>query len=108
MRRICFLLLTFLFSLQLFAGETNPIADEFAGTVMQGHIIKSDLSLTDSVGDMLGDTDSVSTSTDLEDQTLPASLAILPLDWHSFPHLYPRVNDGTSVCMLLLRPPPAV
>lgn len=45
---------------------------------------------------------------DLEDQTLPVPVATLPLDWQSFPHLYPHVSGSESAFIGLLRPPPAV
>lgn len=62
--------------------------------------------LEDAADDQSPDTDFSSTQADLEDQTLPAPLATLPLDWHPFPHLYPHVNGGASVFIDPLRPPP--
>ncbi len=129
MRRFCFLLLAFLFPLQLFAGTLEPMAN-FAATAEQAIVSisgatdrasdrashqASDRSDADTLAsaqatdDEAGaDPDSWKVQADLEDQTLPVPLATLPLNWQPFPHLYPLVSDGTSAFIDLLRPPPAV
>ncbi|AKZ65260.1 hypothetical protein F506_09085 [Herbaspirillum hiltneri N3] len=125
MRRFCFLLLAFLFPLQLFAGALEPMANS-AATADQAIVIV--FGATDSASDPASDPDNADTpasaqaaddeagadsdprkvQADLEDQTLPVPVATLPLDWQPFPHLYPRVSGGTSAFIDLLRPPPAV
>lgn len=110
MRRFCFLLLAFLFPLQLFAGVLEPVAKDFS--VPPAIVCAIDVAALHSAaasdGDSGASSDSAQLQADLEDQTLPASLATLPLDWQSFPHLYPHVNDGSSAFIDLQRPPPLV
>lgn len=122
MRRFCFLLLAFLFPLQLFAGTLEPMAKQLSETpaIMlaaqahsqdgaqqsaceTGHDIVEIMA-----GEMSDQPDSkkLTAQGDLEDQTLPVPFATLPLDWHPFPHFYPLVNDGTSAFIDLQRPPP--
>lgn len=131
MRRFCFLLLAFLFPLQLFAGTLEPAAKPLGETSMivaaaeersqegaqksaweSAHEIVG--TVAGEAGDPAGTTDTgdqpdikkLTAQGDLEDQTLPAPFATLPLDWHPFPHFYPFVNDGTSTFIDLQRPPP--
>jgi len=125
MRRLCFLLLAFLFPLQLFAGTLESMANVAAATdevivtafdtTSHGADVASERDDTD-VGSAASaqandnetgaDIDPWQMQADLEDQTLPVPVATLPLDWQPFPHLYPHVNGGTSAFIDLLRPPP--
>lgn len=134
MRRFCFLLLAFLFPLQLFAGTLEPVAKHFvaapANVLNVGVFAHDDGAgsstsqlarggtdaIADAAGDLIDaagdgdqpDTRQLTAQGDLEDQTLPVPFATLPLDWRPFPHFYPLVNDGTSAFIDLLRPPPLV
>lgn len=122
MRRFCFLLLAFLFPLQLFAGTLEPMANAAAVTddaiviVFEAVLHASDPVDADALTVQAGDDeagtdpgpDPWKVQADLEDQTLPVPVATLPLDWQSFPHLYPHVSGSESVFIGLLRPPPAV
>ena len=126
MRRFCFLLLAFLFPLQLFAGTLEPLttADEAIVSIFDAASHGSDSAAERADADADADADSLATvqtpgdqadasldpwkvQADLEDQTLPVPVATLPLDWQPFPHLYPCVSGGTSAFIDLLRPPPA-
>jgi len=119
MRRFCFLLLAFLFPLQLFAGTLEPVANAMTtadetivivfdaanhGSGSASEHVDADASATYAGADP----DPWQAQADLEDQTLPVPVATLPLDWQPFPHLYPHVSGGTSAFIALLRPPPAV
>ncbi len=131
MRRFCFLLLAFLFPLQLFAGTLEPVAkhpdatsaivsavearspDDAPGSAWQPADEIADANQGDASdpADAAGtgdqpDAKKLTAQGDLEDQTLPVPFATLPLDWHPFPHFYPLVNDGTSAFIDLQRPPP--
>ncbi|WP_240475652.1 hypothetical protein [Herbaspirillum rhizosphaerae] len=129
------MLLAFLFPLQLFAGTLEPAAKQLSETAAivpvvearsQGGAQQAAWQLTHDVADAVTgdastqvdaanaaggagdqpDAKKLSAQGDLEDQTLPAPFATLPLDWHPFPHFYPLVNDGTSAFIDLQRPPP--
>jgi hypothetical protein len=125
MRRFCFFLLAVLFPLQLFAGTLEPVANELlqATPCMQINAGGGDAASAECdgclqlaagvVGSVANDAaepasqpDFSKTQADLEDQTLPAPLATLALDWQPFPHLYPHVGGGNSAVLDLLRPPP--
>lgn len=122
MRRFCFLLLAFLFPLQLFAGTLEPIAkqpgdtpaivlaaEEHSQDGAQQSAWKPAHDIADTMAGEVSDhpdTKKLTAQGDLEDQTLPVPFATLPLDWHPFPHFYPLVNDGTSAFIDLQRPPP--
>lgn len=134
MRRFCFLLLAFLFPLQLFAGTLESMVADVdaknaivcsAGVHMHSSVLPNvtvDVASpvatpgddqysgnnSDSKLESKPDSKQLKAQADLEDQTLPAPLATLPLDWHPFPHLYPHVNYGTSAFIDLQRPPPSV
>jgi hypothetical protein len=122
MRRFCFLLLAFLFPLQLFAGTLEPMANAAAVTddaiviVFEAVHHASDHVDADALSAQAADDeagadpgpDPWKVQADLEDQTLPVPMATLPLDWQSFPHLYPHVSGSESAFIDLLRPPPAV
>lgn len=124
MRRLCFLLLAFLFPLQLFAGTLESIAADTgahaalvcsAETQQHAPALPLSADRADTGADAASidhdqhpDSKQLKAQADLEDQTLPASFATLPLDWHPFPHLYPHVSDGTSAFIDLQRPPPSV
>jgi|GEM_PF-580638 len=118
MRRFCFLLLAFLFPLQLFAGTLEPVANSPAtadeSIVMVVDAANHDAGVSEhvsaeaSASDAGADPDPWQAQADLEDQTLPVPVATLPLDWQPFPHLYPHVSGGESAFIGLLRPPPAV
>jgi hypothetical protein len=124
MRRFRFLLLAFLFPLQLFAGTLEPMVKVTTVTAVtkdaivivfeavhhaSGHVDADALSVQadDEAGTDPGP-DPWKVQADLEDQTLPVPVATLPLDWQPFPHLYPHVNGSESAFIGLLRPPPAV
>jgi hypothetical protein len=129
MRRLCFLLLAFLFPMQLFAGmlESAPkvvvqariahaVMDSVSVTLterlqnwaapLQLPLDVDDLIVAATASDLSQDADHPQGQPDLEEQTLPAMLATLALDWHPFPHLLSHVSDGTSAFIDLLRPPP--
>jgi hypothetical protein len=127
MRRLCFLLLAFLFSMQLFAGMLEPVPkamaqarvvhvamDSVFGALTERlqewaaplQLDADDLTVAATASDLSQDADHPQGQADLEEQTLPAALATLALDWHPFPHLYPNVSDSTSAFIYLLRPPP--
>ena len=121
MRRFCFLLLAFLFPLQLFAGTLEPVVNSVAATEdvilivfeerqrASDHVDADALSTVQAAGDEADpDPDPWKVQADLEDQTLPVPVATLPLDWQPFPHLYPHVSGSESAFIGLLRPPPAV
>ena len=118
MRRFCFLLLAFLFPLQLFAGTLEPVANSmtpeeavvivFEATHQASDHVDADAPTTAQAADDEAGLDPWKVQADLEDQTLPVPVATLPLDWQPFPHLYPHVSGGESAFIDLLRPPPAV
>ncbi|MFJ9449884.1 hypothetical protein [Herbaspirillum sp. NPDC101397] len=121
MRRFCFLLLAFLFPLQLFAGTLEPVVNSVAATEdvilivfeerqrASDHVDADALSSVQAAGDEAdSNPDPWEVQADLEDQTLPVPVATLPLDWQSFPHLYPHVSGGKSAFIDILRPPPVV
>jgi hypothetical protein len=129
MRRFCFFLLAVLFPLQLFAGalesvgkevmpaavcvQINTGSEDGAGAAF-GCLLQLTADAEDSVANGAAEPvsqsdsqpDSFKVQADLEDQTLPAPLATLVLDWQPFPHLYPHVGGSSSAVLDLLRPPP--
>lgn len=73
---------------------------------LQLQLDADDLLVAATEPDLSQDADHSQAQPDLEEQTLPATLATLALDWHPFPHLLSHVSDGTSAFIDLLRPPP--
>ncbi|WP_231502004.1 hypothetical protein [Herbaspirillum sp. RV1423] len=109
------MLLAFLFPLQLFAGTLEPMASEASGhAAIVFHdgagmpALQAVEEVVNAAADSQPESEPFKVQADLEDQTLPAPFATLPLDWRPFPHLYPCVNGGTSAFIDLLRPPPVV
>lgn len=101
-----------LFPLQLLAADYTHAPGEPAHPISMMHNYSSQPELTGvtcvATDDwpQSSDLETSSASGDMEDQTLAGGLDTLRLEWRPFPHAYPCVNDGTSIVVALLRPPP--
>ncbi|QDD64389.1 hypothetical protein EJD96_09540 [Herbaspirillum seropedicae] len=130
MRRLLLLLLTLLIPLQLLAATAEPQLRqagqgsqaqlcEAAATLGQWHAhALAGASQTDVAGEDTpgGDTPGEDTSdedddfpslqAELEDPTLPASIATPGVHWYPFPHVFSTVLTWSSYLRDQLRPPP--
>ena len=120
MRRLLLLLLTLLIPLQLLAATAEPQLRqggqgsqaqlcEAAATLGQWHAhALAGASQTDVAGEDTSDEDDdfPSLQAELEDPTLPASIATPGVHWYPFPHVFSTVLTWSSYLRDQLRPPP--
>jgi len=119
MYRLCFLLLTVLFSLQLFAGMLTPVTAANVRVAAQSAVPMSFgsapqfLSCVDSIAfpeqalEALADP-AADQVVDAEEPVLPVSLIVKSSNGQSFSHAFVHVIPVTSVFVDLLRPPSIV
>ncbi|AKN65501.1 hypothetical protein G5B88_09900 [Herbaspirillum seropedicae] len=120
MRRLLLLLLTLLIPLQLLAATAEPQLRqggqgsqaqlcEAAATLGQWHAhALAGVYQTDVAGEDTSDEDDdfPSLQAELEDPTLPASIATPGVHWYPFPHVFSTVLTWSSYLRDQLRPPP--
>lgn len=120
MRRLLLLLLTLLIPLQLLAATAEPQLRQ-AGQGSQAQLCEAAATLgqwhahalagvyqTDVAGEDTSDEDDdfPSLQAELEDPTLPASIATPGVHWYPFPHVFSTVLTWSSYLRDQLRPPP--
>ncbi|WP_433694300.1 hypothetical protein [Herbaspirillum seropedicae] len=120
MRRLLLLLLTLLIPLQLLAATAEPQLRQ-AGQGSQAQLCEAAATLgqwhahalagvyqTDVAGEDTPDEDDdfPSLQAELEDPTLPASIATPGVHWYPFPHVFSTVLTWSSYLRDQLRPPP--
>ncbi|WP_075258044.1 hypothetical protein [Herbaspirillum camelliae] len=120
MRRLLLLLLTLLIPLQLLAATAEP---QLRQAVQGGQAQLCEASATlgqwhahalagESLADIASedapdeDDDFPSLQAELEDPTLPASIATPDAHWYPFPHVFSTVLTWSSYLREQLRPPP--